>query len=174
MPFELADISISIEVSKPFFETLQKWLFSGELYDPYLEFFVTVDPELAHLQYVSPSSLATGAGIMMGDGAFNGFNVDQDDLTGERESGLRLWQAKYKFRQEMLPAFVGEGFGRKVYYSIPWVTVSGQPISSWQIFSTGKSLNFIRYSCQDTDWIATREKMSNTNGSESRIQACLL
>jgi gamma-tubulin complex component 3 len=97
---------------------LQKWLFSGELYDPYLEFFVTVDPELAHLQYVYPSSLTTGAGITIGDGAFNGFNADQDDLTGERESGLRLWQAKYKFRQEMLPAFVGEGFGRKVCYPI--------------------------------------------------------
>ncbi|KAI0304037.1 gamma-tubulin complex DGRIP91/SPC98 component [Russula brevipes] len=132
------------EVSTPFFETLQKWLFSGELYDPYLEFFVTVDPELAHLQYVYPSSLATGAGMMIGDGGFSGFNVDQDE--GERESGLRLWQAKYKFRQEMLPAFVGEGFGSK-------------------IFSTGKSLNFIRYSCHDTDWIATREKMSNTNGT---------
>ncbi|KAI0254739.1 gamma-tubulin complex DGRIP91/SPC98 component [Lactifluus subvellereus] len=125
-------------VSKPFFETLQKWLFSGELYDPYLEFFVTVDPELAHLQYVYPSSLSTGTGIMVGDGGFGGFNVDQDDLPGERESGLRLWQAKYKFRQEMLPAF---------------------------IFSTGRSLNFIRYSCHDTDWIATREKMSNTNGT---------
>lgn len=134
------------EVSKPFFETLQKWLFSGELYDPYLEFFVTVDPELAHLQYVYPSSITTGAGIMIGDGGFSGFNGEQDDLTGERESGLRLWQAKYKFRQEMLPAFVGEGFGSK-------------------IFSTGKSLNFIRYSCHDTDWIATREKMSNTNGT---------
>ena len=170
----MTDIGILIEVSKPFFETLQKWLFSGELYDPYLEFFVTVDPELAHLQYVSPSSLATGAGIMMGDSAFNGFNVDQDDLTEERESGLRLWQAKYKFRQEMLPAFVGEGFGRKVPYLISWVIVSGQPISYWQIFSTGKSLNFVRYSCQDTDWIATREKMSNTNGSELRMQACLL
>lgn len=106
--------NLPIEVSKPFFETLQKWLFSGELYDPYLEFFVTVDPELAHLQYVYPSSLTNGAGIMIGDGAFGGFNADQDDLTGERESGLRLWQAKYKFRQEMLPAFVGEGFGRKV------------------------------------------------------------
>ncbi|KAF8484717.1 gamma-tubulin complex DGRIP91/SPC98 component, partial [Russula ochroleuca] len=134
------------EVSNPFFETLQKWLFSGELYDPYLEFFVTVDPELAHLQYVSPSSLTTGAGITIGDGGFTGFNVEQDDLAGERESGLRLWQAKYKLRQEMLPAFVGEGFGSK-------------------IFSTGKSLNFIRYSCHDTDWIATREKMSNTNGT---------
>jgi gamma-tubulin complex component 3 len=161
---ELADGNLFIEVSKPFFETLQKWLFSGELYDPYLEFFVTVDPELAHLQYVYPSSLATGAGMMIGDGGFSGFNVDQDE--GERESGLRLWQAKYKFRQEMLPAFVGEGFGSKVPYLISLITRSPRPVLCWQIFSTGKSLNFIRYSCHDTDWIATREKMSNTNGSE--------
>jgi gamma-tubulin complex component 3 len=110
--------SPSTKVSKPFFETLQKWLFSGELYDPYLEFFVTVDPELAHLQYVYPSSLSTGAGIMAGDSGFSGLNADQDDLTGERESGLRLWQAKYKFRQEMLPAFVGEGFGNKESWPI--------------------------------------------------------
>ena len=107
-------------MSKPFFETLQKWLFSGELYDPYLEFFVTVDPELAHLQYVYPTTLAVGAGIMTGDGGFGGFHVDQDDLTGDRESGLRLWQGKYKFRQEMLPAFVGEGFGSKVSYMNPY------------------------------------------------------
>jgi len=148
---------------------LQKWLFSGELYDPYLEFFVTVDPELAHLQYVYPPSITTGAGIMIGDGGFSGFNGEQDDLTGERESGLRLWQAKYKFRQDMLPAFVGEGFGSKVYCPASYITRSYQSISYWQIFSTGKSLNFIRYSCHDTDWIATREKMSNTNGSELYI-----
>ena len=76
-----------------------------------------MDPELAHLQYVYSSSLTTGAGITIGDGGFTGFNVEQDDITGERESGLRLWQAKYKFRQEMLPAFVGEGFGSKVRLS---------------------------------------------------------
>jgi gamma-tubulin complex component 3 len=134
-----------------------------------LEFFVTVDPELAHLQYVYPSSITTGAGIMIGDGGFSGFNGEQDDLTGERESGLRLWQAKYKFRQEMLPAFVGEGFGSKVCCLASYITRACQPISYWQIFSTGKSLNFIRYSCHDTDWIATREKMSNTNGSELHV-----
>jgi gamma-tubulin complex component 3 len=38
-----------------------------------------------------------------------------------------------------------------------------------QIFSTGKSLNFIRYSCHDSDWVATREKMSNTGGSKRYI-----
>jgi gamma-tubulin complex component 3 len=39
-------------------------------------------------------------------------------------------------------------------------------IFPFQIFSTGKSLNFIRYSCHDSDWVATREKMSNTGGSK--------
>ncbi|EKM59180.1 uncharacterized protein PHACADRAFT_205357 [Phanerochaete carnosa HHB-10118-sp] len=34
------------EVSKPFFATLHKWLFSGELNDPFSEFFVSVDPGL--------------------------------------------------------------------------------------------------------------------------------
>jgi gamma-tubulin complex component 3 len=31
-----------------------------------------------------------------------------------------------------------------------------------QIFSTGKSLNFIRYNCHDSDWVATRKKMLST------------
>ncbi|ETW84038.1 hypothetical protein HETIRDRAFT_415759 [Heterobasidion irregulare TC 32-1] len=134
------------EVSKPFFSTLQKWLFSGELYDPYSEFFVTVDPELAHLQYVYPSALSDGFGQLSGDGGFGGLGGDNEDISGERESGLRLWEAKHQFRKEMLPAFVGEGFGRK-------------------IFSTGKSLNFIRYSCHDIDWVATREKLGNSSGT---------
>ncbi|KDQ64482.1 hypothetical protein JAAARDRAFT_28112 [Jaapia argillacea MUCL 33604] len=126
------------EVSKPFFATLHRWIFSGELYDPYSEFFVAVDPELAHMSYV-----ASGGGQLSGDGGFAGGN---DDITGEREGGLRLWEAKYKFEREMLPAFVGEAFGRK-------------------IFSTGKSLNFIRYSCHDSDWVVTREKLANTGGT---------
>ncbi|KAI0068681.1 gamma-tubulin complex DGRIP91/SPC98 component [Artomyces pyxidatus] len=133
------------EVSKPFFGTLQKWLFSGDLYDPYSEFFVSVDPGLAHLQYVHPSTPSAGFGTLSGDGGFAGLSGDQDEIL-ERESGLRLWEAKHQFRKEMLPTFVGEGFGRK-------------------IFSTGKSLNFIRYSCHDTDWVATREKLNNTDGT---------
>ncbi|KAI0315981.1 gamma-tubulin complex DGRIP91/SPC98 component [Amylostereum chailletii] len=132
------------EVSRPFFETLQKWLFSGELYDPYSEFFVAVDPQLANVQYVHPSTLSGGLSNLSGDGGF-GFGTDNEYLH-DKETGLRLWEAKHKFRQEMLPAFVGEGFGRK-------------------IFSTGRSLNFIRYSCHDSDWVATREKLNNTDGT---------
>ncbi|KAF9456030.1 gamma-tubulin complex DGRIP91/SPC98 component [Collybia nuda] len=134
------------EVSKPFFATLHKWLFSGELYDPFSEFFVALDLTMAHLQYVHPSSLAGGIGPPSGDGGFGGFGGEADDLSNVREGGLRLWETKYQFQKNMLPMFVGEAFGRK-------------------IFSTGKSLNFIRYSCHDSDWVVTREKMSNTGGT---------
>ncbi|RDX55466.1 gamma-tubulin complex DGRIP91/SPC98 component [Lentinus brumalis] len=130
------------EVSKPFFATLHKWLFSGELYDPFSEFFVAVDPELAHLQYMQPS--VQGVGQLASDGGFGG--GDFGDISEERAGGLQLWEQKYRFQEDMLPAFVGETFGRK-------------------IFSTGKSLNFIRYSCHDSDWVATREKLSNTGGT---------
>ncbi|KAF7352755.1 Spindle pole body component [Mycena venus] len=135
------------EVSKPFFATLHKWLFSGELYDPFSEFFVAMDPTLAHMQYVHPSSLAGGIGALGGDGGFGGLGGDGDDIdSAERDGGLKLWEAKYQFQEDMLPMFVGEAFGKK-------------------IFSTGKSLNFIRYSCHDSDWVVTREKMSNTGGT---------
>ncbi|KAJ7749089.1 gamma-tubulin complex DGRIP91/SPC98 component [Mycena maculata] len=134
------------EVSKPFFATLHKWLFSGELYDPFAEFFVAMDPTLAHMQYVHPSSLAGGIGPLAGDGGFGGLGGDADDISVERDGGLKLWEAKYQFQEDMLPMFVGEAFGKK-------------------IFSTGKSLNFIRYSCHDSDWVVTREKMSNTGGT---------
>nr|GAT59461.1 predicted protein [Mycena chlorophos] len=133
------------DVSKPFFATLHKWLFSGELYDPYSEFFVAMDPTLARLQSLHPSSLTGGVGPLSGDGGFGGFG-DGDELSAERESGLKHWEAKHQFQQDMLPMFVGETFGKK-------------------IFSTGKSLNFIRYSCHDSDWVVTREKMSNTGGT---------
>ena len=66
---------------------------------------------LAHLQYIHPSSLAGGVGQLSADG---GFAIDTDELTGDREGGLRLWEDKYQFQKDMLPLFVGEPFGRKV------------------------------------------------------------
>ncbi|KAL0949514.1 hypothetical protein HGRIS_009565 [Hohenbuehelia grisea] len=129
------------DVSKPFFATLHKWLFSGELYDPFSEFFVAMDPALAQMQHSHPSSLAGGFGQLNAEG-FSAL----DDLGVDRDNGMKMWSAKYQFQQDMLPMFVGETFGKK-------------------IFSTGKSLNFIRYSCHDSDWVVTREKMSDTGGS---------
>ncbi|KAF8165302.1 gamma-tubulin complex, DGRIP91/SPC98 component [Crassisporium funariophilum] len=134
------------EVSRPFFATLHKWLFSGELYDPFKEFFVSVDSTLGHIAYVHPSSMPGGINHLSDDGGLAGFNADVDDASGLQENSSKLWETKYSFRKDMLPMFVGESFGRK-------------------IFSTGKSLNFIRYSCHDSDWVVTREKMSNTGGA---------
>lgn len=108
-----------MQVSKPFFATLHKWLFSGELYDPFSEFFVALDPDLAHVQYVHPSSLAGGIGQLSSDGGFAGLGADADDLGGDHEGGLRLWEAKYQFQQDMLPMFVGESFGRKACSVLP-------------------------------------------------------
>lgn len=100
------------QVSRPFFSTLHKWLFSGELYDPFAEFFVAVDSELVHF---TPGYLFAGAlGNPPGDGGFDRFGTDGEDYSGTREDGLRLWEAKYRFRQEMLPLFVGKAFGKKV------------------------------------------------------------
>lgn len=56
-----------------------------------------------------------------------------------------LWQNQFRIRSEMIPSFLGEGFAKK-------------------IFSTGKSLNFIRFSCGDEDWVATRDAMLSHSG----------
>lgn len=68
---------------------------------------------MAHLQYVHPSSLAGGIGQLSGDGGFGGLGGEADDISGVREGGLRLWETKYQFQEDMLPMFVGEAFGRK-------------------------------------------------------------
>ncbi|CEP14067.1 hypothetical protein [Parasitella parasitica] len=78
-------------VSKPFYEMLERWVYEGELDDPYQEFFVACDR-----------------------------TVPEEEL----------WQSKYTLREDMLPAFLSKELAHK-------------------IFSIGKSLNFIRYSCHE-------------------------
>lgn len=79
------------EVSKPFYEMLQRWIYEGELDDPYREFFVACDP-----------------------------TVPEDEL----------WQSKYSIHEDMIPSFISGELAQK-------------------IFLIGKSLNFMRYSCQE-------------------------
>ncbi|OCF57900.1 gamma-tubulin complex component 3 [Kwoniella mangroviensis CBS 10435] len=118
------------EVSKPFFATLQRWIFSGDLHDPFNEFFVQLNPETVSLRdgRISPA----------GD---VGFEVGIDSA-GRTDEAHRVWEKKYVFVKSMVPGFVSEDFGKK-------------------IFSTGRSLNFIRYSCGDSDWIETQAKLAN-------------
>ncbi|WVQ74593.1 hypothetical protein IAR50_004194 [Cryptococcus sp. DSM 104548] len=117
-------------VSKPFFLTLQRWIFSGELHDPFKEFFVQLNPDAPRLK--------DGPGGVMGDG---GWELGMEG-GGELEEAYTVWEKKYVFVKKMVPGFVTEDFAKK-------------------IFSTGRSLNFIRYSCHDSDWIETQAKLAN-------------
>lgn len=59
-----------------------------------------------------------------------------------------VWQKKFSFRKEMIPSFISEAFARK-------------------IFSTGKSLNFIRHSCGDYEWHETRSQIYRASSKSS-------
>jgi len=60
---------------------------------------------LADLQYVpAMTSLDLDGGL----------DLDPEERKGRGEHGLRLWKGKYRFRKDMLPRFVDEGFGKKV------------------------------------------------------------
>ncbi|KAF9969800.1 Gamma-tubulin complex component 3 [Actinomortierella ambigua] len=54
-----------------------------------------------------------------------------------------LWQQKYYIREDMLPAFIGDSLAKK-------------------ILSIGKSLNFLRHSCDDADWLAQNHGVGKT------------
>ncbi|CAG8501787.1 10373_t:CDS:10 [Ambispora gerdemannii] len=97
------------EVSRPFYEMLTRWIYEGELEDPFEEFFVKCD----------------------------------DDVEEEK-----LWQLKYSIRSDMQPTFISTTLAKK-------------------IFSIGKSLNFIRYSCHDSDWVSTQNQET---GSEKLLK----
>jgi gamma-tubulin complex component 3 len=94
-------------VSKPLYEMLQRWIYEGELDDPYGEFFVACN-----------------------------------NAASEEE----LWQTKYSIREDMLPSFLSKEMAQK-------------------IFSIGKSLNFIRYSCHD-DTLVERYYQPSSNTRE--------
>ncbi|KAL1920763.1 uncharacterized protein VTP21DRAFT_11398 [Calcarisporiella thermophila] len=89
------------EVSKPLYEMLERWVYEGELVDPFNEFFIGEHPEVA----------------------------DEE-----------LWQKKYFMREEMLPGHISPALAKK-------------------IFSIGKSINFIRYSCQDDEFVDKRRRI---------------
>lgn len=95
-------------VSRPFFHTLSRWIYDGELDDPFHEFFVARAP---------PSQTRKPPLV--------------DDLVVPTELGTDaadVWHNRFVLQLQMLPSFLSEHFARK-------------------IFSTGKSLHFLRDCC---------------------------
>ncbi|CAO1616866.1 unnamed protein product [Sympodiomycopsis kandeliae] len=116
------------QVSRSFFNSLSRWIYEGELQDPFKEFFVELNPD--------PLASTSKEG------------KDSPDYPDEIDAAA-LWQNKFIFRSSLVPTFLGETFAKK-------------------IFSAGKSLNFIRYSCGDPDWKDTRGCLSENSQVDLR------
>lgn len=99
----LADSSRE-QVSKPFFRSLQSWIFSGQLHDPFNEFFIQQDAEIAK-RSASRHTPHGDYGFGSGDAEFGG------------DDPYMIWEKRYIFVKDMLPVFVSEEFGRKVCYN---------------------------------------------------------
>ena len=72
---------------------------------------------------------------------------DTDELavvSDEGPNAADVWHSKFVLRSELLPSFLSAPFARK-------------------IFSTGRSLNFIRCSCGERDWAAVHATLHATN-----------
>ncbi|KAI8049629.1 Spc98 family-domain-containing protein [Syncephalis plumigaleata] len=89
------------EVSRPFYEMLQRWIYEGELEDPHQEFFV----------------------------------ICNEAITDDGE--VDIWRDRYTIQSSMIPGFIHSSLAHKIY-------------------SVGKSLNFIRYNCNDSEWVTQR------------------
>lgn len=110
------------------FICLSKWIYEGELQDPFGEFFVELNP--------NPLSSSNE-------------DEQQRDYQDDEIDAAALWENKFLFQSSLVPSFLGESFARK-------------------IFSAGKSLNFIRYSCGDSDWKETRASIQPQSNPELR------
>jgi gamma-tubulin complex component 3 len=99
-------------VTRPFYDMLRRWIYDGELIDPYHEFFVT-EPDPSLRPDVDPRRVATS-----------------------------VWDNKYQLDNAMVPSIISAEFAKK-------------------IFLIGKSLNFIRHNCGDSDWVIGYSKSAS-------------
>ena len=104
-------------VSRPFYDILRRWIYDGELSDPYLEFFVQEQR-----------------------------GNDEEKKEQKAKGLMSVWNSKYEVDDAMVPSIITADFARKV-------------------FLIGKSLNFIRHSCGDSQWV---EAYSKTSSKELR------
>jgi gamma-tubulin complex component 3 len=98
-------------VTRPFYEMLRRWIYDGELVDPYHEFFVS-EPDPSARADVDPRRVETS-----------------------------VWENKYSLDDSMTPSIISADFAKK-------------------IFLIGKSLNFLRHNCGDSDWVIQHSKSS--------------
>lgn len=108
-------------VTVPYYEILRKWIYSGELSDPFQEFFVS------ETQNVGPSS------------SLASYHFAAHQNPAGRAMASSVWESKYKLEAAMVPSITTEDFAKKIYL-------------------IGKSLNFIRFVCGDSEWVEGHSK----------------
>jgi gamma-tubulin complex component 3 len=65
-----------------------------------------------------------------------------DNPDGRTRAGASVWEDKYKLNEDMVPSIITQDFAQKV-------------------FLIGKSLNFIRYGCGDSQWVEDYSKAAS-------------
>ncbi|KAK1982422.1 Spc97/Spc98 family protein [Colletotrichum cereale] len=95
-------------VTRPFYDILRRWIYDGELLDPFCEFFVK----------------------------------EQKQTDEPKTCGSSVWEDKYEIDKDMVPSIITQDFAQKV-------------------FLIGKSLNFIRHSCGDSQWVEDYSKAAS-------------
>ncbi|GAB7351628.1 hypothetical protein MBLNU459_g2239t2 [Dothideomycetes sp. NU459] len=75
-----------VHVTKPFYGMLQRWIYDGELEDPFLEFFV-----------------------------YENYDVDNMDADPRRGGATSVWEDKYRLKELMVPSIITPDFARKVF-----------------------------------------------------------
>ena len=104
------------QVTRPFYDMLRRWIYDGELVDPYHEFFIS-EPDPSTRPDVDP-----------------------------RRVEMSIWEDKYSLDHSMTPSIISADFAKKS-------------------FLIGKSLNFLRHNCGDSDWV-----MQHSNSSTKELR----
>ncbi len=114
-------------VTRPFYDMLRRWIYDGELIDPYHEFFVS-EPDPSTRPEVDPRRVETS-----------------------------VWEDKYSLDHSMTPSIISPDFAKK-------------------IFLIGKSLNFLRHNCSDSDWVIEHSKSATKDlryGDTATLEASI-
>lgn len=84
-----------------------------------------------------------------------------------------IWEKRYVFVKSMLPSFINEEFGRRVSLHgllspacRRAIVLSDSLDWTIQIFITGKSINFIRFSCQDIEWTSSQAQFAQDDAGQ--------
>jgi gamma-tubulin complex component 3 len=120
-------------ITRPFYEMLRHWIYEGELSDPYLEFFATEE---------APEPFVQGGEIGKKPNSQAEVAVAAASSSTTKPGATSVWQDKYHFHAAQVPSIITEKFARKV-------------------FLIGKSLNFIRHECSDSDWVDTYSRSTS-------------